>query len=174
MAQPMIPCPECGKKHRAAGWEEAVVKCRASREKREAREAAKQADAERRAANWQREKPWELVWRSVREGIAWTNIPARLREAYEKPEPGRDWNLYDVVKMDSVRLLPTWPADLETITLLRLERFHTGEYISMNPLLLDGTFALENGGRQLELPLFTPEQLKDADKQRRADAKAAA
>lgn len=174
MAQPMIPCSECGKKHRAAGFEEAVARCKETREKREAREAAKQADLERRAANWEREKPWEMVWRLRRDGIAWVNIPSKLRSDYEKPEPGRDWDLYDVVKMDSVRLLPTWNADLETITMLRLEKIHTGEYISMNPLLLDGSFSIQNEGRQLELPLFTPDQIKDADKRRRAEAKAAA
>ena len=169
-----IPCPECGKSHRADGWEEAVAKCKASAEKRAAREAAKQAELERREANWQREKPWELVWRLRREGIHWGNLMKPLNDNYEPPEPGRKWTLYDVVKMDSVRLLPTWGTDLETITLVRLEKIHVGDYISHHPFV-GGSPLSETGGRnvQLEIP-WTDEQLKDADKRRRADAKEAA
>ena len=49
-----------------------------------------------------------------------------------------------MVEIDSKSLLDTWPTDLETITLLRLERLVTGDYLSRNPLSLpmDGSYSL--------------------------------
>lgn len=173
MAAVTIPCPNCGKKHRAAGFEEASAKCLERAEKRAAREHAKDVDLARRETNWQREKPWEMVWRLRREGIVWANLMKPLNDNYEPPEPGRKWTLYDVVKMDSIRLVEAWGQDLEAITIVRLEKIMVGDFISLHPLA-GGTLEPGEGGRdvQLEIP-WTDQQLKDADKRRRADAKAA-
>lgn len=174
MAAVTIPCNRCGKSHKAAGFEEAYEKCAERANKRAAREVARQAEVDRREGNWRREKPWELVWRLQREGVRFDNMPKQLNDNYPPPGDGQSkWTLYDVLKMDSVRLVDTWGADLETITLIRLEKIYTGEYISRHPLT-DGPSMAAGGGRdvQLEIP-WTDQQLKDADKRRRADTKAA-
>jgi hypothetical protein len=136
----MIPCPTCEKSHRD---EEGVEKCKTRAERRAEREALRKADLERRASNRKALPEEKFIRKSVTEGKQWERIVSSLNKDYPIREQGK-WTLYEVMMEDSKSLLGTWPTDLETITLLRLERLVTGDYLSRNPLSLpmDGSYSL--------------------------------
>jgi hypothetical protein len=134
----MIPCPHCEKSHREP---EALEKCKVRKERRVAREAAQKADVERRLKNRKALPEEKFIVKSVHECLPWDRIVAGLNKNYPTREQGK-WSLYEVVEVDSKLL--NWPTDLETITLLRLERIVTGDFLSRNPLTLpiDGSYSL--------------------------------
>jgi reverse gyrase len=134
------PCPTCEKSHRD---EEAIAKCKVRAERRAEREAAKKVDVERRLKNRKDLPETAFIRQSVTEAKQWERIVSGLNKDYPIREQGK-WTLYEVVEEDSKNLLGTWPTDLETITLLRLERLVTGDYLSRNPLSLplDGSYSL--------------------------------
>ena len=136
-----IPCAYCERSHRE---QEKVDACGVRKEKRLAREAAKQADVERRLANQKKLPVEKFVMQCVRETLAWDRIVARLNKDYPVREQGK-YTLYEVVEIDSRNL--NWPCDLETTTLLRLERVVTGDFLSRHPLALpvDGSYSLTGG-----------------------------
>ena len=135
----MIPCPHCKKSHREM---DAVEKCKVRAERRAVREEAKKADVERRLKNRKALPEEAFVHKSVTECLHWDKILSGLKKNYPAREQG-PWTLYEVVEIDSKRL--NWPTDLTTITLLRLERLVTGDFISKHPLALpvDGSYSLE-------------------------------
>lgn len=137
----MIPCPTCERTHKNV---EGVEKCALRAERREAREAAKKADTERRAKNLKQLSVEGYVALKMREGLMWERIVSGLNKDYPIREEGK-WTLWEVIAIDSVNLLKTWPTDIETITALRLERHVTGDYLSKHPLSLpvDGSYSLE-------------------------------
>jgi hypothetical protein len=96
---------------------------------------------ERRLANQKKLPVEDFVLKCVRETLTWDSIVARLNRDYPVREEGK-YTLYEVVEIDSRNL--NWPTDLETITLLRLERIVTGDYLSRHPLSLpmDGSYSL--------------------------------
>lgn len=133
MGAPTIPCPHCKKSHRAAGWEEAVERCKLRAEKRAAREAEKKADLERREANLAAEPPEQFVQRLVFEGVRWDSVRKQVEDTYPPPAEGERWTFYHVFELDSRKL--NWPGfTLEQITMLRLEKYMTGAFITANPL----------------------------------------
>jgi hypothetical protein len=134
----VIQCRHCLRSHRD---QEKVDACGVRKEKRLAREAARQADVERRLANQKKLPVEKFVLKCVRETLTWDSIVARLNRDYPVREEGK-YTLYEVVEIDSRNL--NWPTDLETITLLRLERIVTGDYLSRHPLSLpmDGSYSL--------------------------------
>jgi hypothetical protein len=142
MGAAMIPCPECGKKHRAAGWEEAVSKCKAGREKREAREARKQAEIDRRFAVRDAVPVRSFIRDGMLAGRSWegaNSILAGLKKDYPPPwgglVVGRAWTLWDVLEIDSHELVPSWNMPLGQIVELRFEKFVLGDFVSAQPPL---------------------------------------
>jgi hypothetical protein len=135
----LIPCRHCLKSHRD---QDKVDACGVRKEKRLAREAAKKADVERRLSNAKKLPVDKFVIKCVRETLAWDSIVARLNRDYPVREEGK-YTLYEVVEIDSKNL--NWPCDLETTTLLRLERVMTGDFITKHPLALpvDGSYTLK-------------------------------
>lgn len=141
MTMTNVPCRHCSRSHRD---EEGIEKCKLRAERREAREAAKKKDTERRAKNLKKLSVEKYVALKMREGLYWDRIVAGLNKDYPIREQGK-WTLWEVIAIDSVNLLKTWPTDLETITALRLERHVLGDYVSKHPLALpvDGSYSLE-------------------------------
>ena len=99
-------------------------------------------NVERRLANQKKLPVEKFVMQCVRETLAWDRIVARLNKDYPVREQGK-YTLYEVVEIDSRNL--SWPCDLETTTLLRLERVMTGDFITKHPLALpvDGSYSLQ-------------------------------
>jgi hypothetical protein len=144
-----IPCTHCERSHRD---QEKVDACGVRKEKRLAREAARQKDVERRLANQKKLPVDKFVRQEVAKGSIdkkykpagpkWDTIVAALNKNYPVREEGK-YTLYDVVEIDSRYL--NWPTDLETTTLLRLERVMTGDFMTKHPLALpvDGSYSLQ-------------------------------
>ena len=138
----MIECPHCEKRHRD---EEAVEKCKARKERREAREQAKKDDAKRRWKNLEDLPVEDLIAEEMRKGqsfdyrtglygpMHWERIVASLNRDYPPPPHGK-WTIWDVVRIDSIQLMRTWGMPLEKITELRLEKHMLGDFVTDHPL----------------------------------------
>ena len=115
-----------------------------------------------------------FVQRLVVEGVRWDSINKQLKDDYPPPAEGAQWTLYDVIRLDSHKLLATWPTDVDTITMLRLEKLMTGEYMTIHPLALpaDGSFHMTvDGGRDLQPEInwaLNVSALGTAERKRRA------
>lgn len=87
----------CGKRHSRP---ELVTKC-------EERHEARAADVQRRAANFARFSPAQLIRMRYREGRRWDQIVAELKKDYPPPAGeharygGMDWDLVKVVDLHS-------------------------------------------------------------------------
>lgn len=136
----MIDCDTCKRKHRDI---EAVEKCQLRAEKRAERAALKKADVERRLANRKKKPESDFIVEQANKGMVFERIVTALNRDYPQRESG-PWTLFDVIYIDSAKLKGTWPTDQETIALLRLERIHTGDFISKHPLALpmDGSYSM--------------------------------
>ena len=142
MAQPMIECPECSKKHRAAGFEERVAKCKATREKREAKEAAKQAEIDRRRDNARQLPIKTFIRQGMVEGWPWegaNSILAAMKKDYPPPfggaMGGRPWDITTMLYLDSIELEESWGMRALDIAELRAEKFVLGSWVSKYPPL---------------------------------------
>lgn len=140
----MTDCETCGKRHRD---EELVAKCNLRAEKRAEREAAKQADIERRETNAKKVPPEMFIRMKIRrEGMHPERVVTAINRDYP-PKDGRPWTLYDVLEEDTKGSALLTYTDLETLVLMRMERIATGDWISMHPLNLielpPGSFSLK-------------------------------
>ena len=128
----MESCVTCGREHRT---KEAVERCAARGERKAAREAKKEIDRLRRIENWRDEPPKDYIRQRRREGVNWDRIVSGLRRDYPPLEFEDQWDLWQVVYLDSERL--RWGrTDTETITLLRLEKYMLGDWGSVHPMQL--------------------------------------
>lgn len=154
----MIDCPSCSRMHRN---HEQVEKCAQRAAARAEREARREADLQRREANERQLPAADFIVRQANQGIAFDKILAALKREYPRRE--RPWTLWDVVREDTRKLLPTWRVDLDRATEMRLQRIHAGDWMGhyeggVERNVLD------------EIP-WTDEELKAADRRRAAEKK---
>lgn len=157
----MIQCEFCKKTHRLP---EAVEKCKNRAARRENQAKKKAEDRERRIANWKQEPPGERIARRRGEGTAWEMIVSDLKKNYPPPEDGDMWTIYDVVGLYAERL--NWPVDVETRTLMLLEKHYLGDYSTAHPLELLGVLPKlrELGARPIKSLFPDPEpEVQDAE-----------
>lgn len=105
----MVECEYCDRRHRE---EVQVEACRARVERREAREAKKAEDTERRRLRAEAQSPAAFIREGLKMGKNWSNIVAQLRREYPPPDDG-EWTLVAAVRLDSERL--NWPEPGERI-----------------------------------------------------------
>lgn len=135
----MIDCETCGKRHRD---EELVAKCKLRAEKRAEREAARQADIERRFKNRKDLPIHKFIARGMAEGRPWegpNSILSGLKKDYPPPWggliKGREWTIWDMIEVDSRNLVKSWGMDFDSIVEARMERHMLGAYVTTQPNL---------------------------------------
>lgn len=156
----MIPCPTCTRSHRDP---EQVEKCAERAQRRAELQAQREADTARRLANQKALPEPEFIALCIREGRPWDRIVSGLNKDYPVREQGK-WTLYDVVREDTKKLIPTWRMELDRATLMRLGKIFTGDYIGVRQPEGEGRNVLD------EVP-WTDEELKDAARKRAAEKK---
>lgn len=127
----MIECESCGKRHRT---QEGVARCRERAERTAARLEKRVQDYERRVQNWSTEPPPQFIRRRLRDGVNFDRVVSDLNKDYPPPEGEDRWSLWNVVYTDSERF--DWGVPTEVVTELRLERFMTGDWLTIHPLRL--------------------------------------
>lgn len=157
----MIECPTCKRTHQDQAK---VDECKARAERRAEREAAREADRRKREANERRLPATDFIQQQANRGVHFEKIVAALNRDYPVRPQGK-WTLWEVVREDTKKLLPTWQMELDRATEMRLQKIFTGEWIGHYP---------ENERDVLDEIPWTDEELKAAAARRRAEAKEAA
>lgn len=97
-------------------------------------QARREADWERRVDNFTKESPAQHIRRRLREGADWAKITSGLNRDYPPPDPSSPWSVYTVVVTDSYR--KNWGVPVEVVAEMRLEKYYTGEWLTIHPLQL--------------------------------------
>ena len=155
----MIDCPSCSRKHRNR---EQVESCQARAARRAELEALREADRQERAANEAALPATDFIQQQANQGIAFDRIVTALNRDYPRREQGK-WTLWEVVREDTRKLLPTWRMELDRATEMRLQRMHAGDWMGH----------YEGGVERdvLDEVPWTDDELRAAEKHRAADRK---
>lgn len=128
-SSPLVEHKTCGKFHRDG---ETLGKCETRLKRRALREAAKQADVERREKNEKNMPAEKLIHRKAAEGLLYDRIISLLNKDYPVREKGK-WTLIEVV--DVIASKARWPGFTpEQVTELLLERYALGAFVTAHPL----------------------------------------